>query len=207
DAAEVASKVQAIVSARITGAPLGNAVAEWLTTIGDTLHAKLSAAELVEERKVASLGEFLDSLIGEWESRTGSDKPAERTVINWKAAKGKLCEGLGKGSPLRDITTGEARRWRNWLSDRYASATVAAHVKRAKQFFREAVERGYLLTSPFEGIVAGDDSNADRKAYVSAGDAAKLLEIAPDADWRLLSRWLGSVDCGRLASRCGSAGR
>lgn len=186
DAGEVASKVQAIVSARITGAPLGNAVAEWLTAIGDKLHAKLAAAQLVEQRKVASLGGFLDSLIREWESRTGSDKPAERTVINWRAARGKLCDGLGEGRPLRDLTPDDAKRWRASLSNEYAPATVAAHVKRAKQFFREAVERGYLLASPFEGLVAGDDSNDDRKAYVSTNDTAKLLEVAPDADWRLL---------------------
>lgn len=186
DAGEVASKVQAIVSARITGAPLANAVAEWLTNVGDELHAKLAAAGLTDERKAASLGEFLDSLIGEWEARTGNDKPAERTVINWKAARGKLCNRIGDGLPLRDITNDDAKRWRSWLSDQYAPATVAAHVKRAKQFFREAVERGYLVTSPFAGLVAGDDSNDERKAYVPTEAAEKLLEVAPDANWRLL---------------------
>ncbi|WP_350212038.1 tyrosine-type recombinase/integrase [Botrimarina sp.] len=186
DAAEIASKVQSIVSARIAGAPLSNATAEWLASLGDDLHAKLAGVGLCGPRKAATLAAFLDSLIGEWAAREGNAKPAERTVINWKAARGKLCEGLAEDMPLRDITAEHAKRWREWLSAKHAPATVAAHVKRAKQFFREAVERGYLAESPFEGLIAGDDSNAERKAYVPAADADKLLKAAPDSEWKLL---------------------
>lgn len=92
DASEIASKVQAIVSARISGAPLSNAVAEWVAGIGDELHAKLAAAGLCEMRRNASITEFLDGLIAEWAAREGNAKPAERTVVNWKAARGKLCD-------------------------------------------------------------------------------------------------------------------
>lgn len=48
------------------------------------------------------------------------------------------------------------------------------------------MHRGFLDSSPLEKLVAGDDSNAERKAYVSTDDTAKILEVAPDADWRLL---------------------
>lgn len=185
-AAEVASKVQGIVSARISGAPLPNAVAEWLANLGDELHSKLTAAGLCDPRRSISLAAFVDGLIADWEGRQGKAKPAARTVINWKAARGKLCEYFPEDRQLSEFTTEHAKAWRVWLTEKHAPATVSAHVKRAKQFFREAVEQGYLLASPFEGLIAGDDSNAERKAYVSTDDAQKLIDAAPDAEWRLL---------------------
>ncbi|WP_145117069.1 tyrosine-type recombinase/integrase [Botrimarina mediterranea] len=186
DAGEIASKVQAIMSARISGAPLANAVAEWVAGIGDELHSKLAAAGLCQTRRNATLTAFIDGLIAEWEAREGNAKPAARTLINWKAARRKLSDYFVEDPKLSALTPEQAKGWRVWLTEMHASATVAAHVKRAKQFFREAVERGYLQTSPFEGLVAGDDSNAERKAYVSVDDVQKLIDVAPDAEWRLM---------------------
>lgn len=117
---------------------------------------------------------------------TGDDKPAKLTIVNRKQTRDKLCIGLGEDEPIRSVTPEDARRWREGLAAKLAPATVSKHVKTAKRFFREAAYRGYLDSSPLERLVAGDDSNADRKAYVSTGSAEKLLEVAPNANWRLL---------------------
>lgn len=186
DAGEIASKVQAIVSARISGAPLANAVAEWLAGIGDELHGKLSAAGLCGGRRLATLEEFVESLIAEWEAAPAEARPALSTITNRKQTRDKLFASLGKQSLVRNLTAEHAAAWREGLVRKHAAATVAKHVKIAKLFFREAEDRGYLEKSPFAKLVAGDDSNDERKAYVPAADVEKLMDVAPDCEWRLL---------------------
>ncbi len=181
DAAEVASKVQAIVSARITGAPLGNAVAEWLATIGDSLHAKLAAAGLVAERSDATLGDWLTGYI---DGRAA--KVTASTAINWRTTREKLVDALGEGRPIRTITAADALAWQEGLADGYAPATVAGMTKKAKQFFAAAVDEKIIDASPFAKLVAGSMANEDRNVYVPAADVLRLIDLAPNAEWRLL---------------------
>jgi site-specific recombinase XerD len=72
------------------------------------------------------------------------------------------------------------------LKDRYAEATAARTIKRARQFFT-AARRGRLIgANPFEEVKPGSMHNPERLHFVSREDAFRLIDAAPSADWRAL---------------------
>lgn len=189
DAQEVASRVDAIVSARMAGSSLPPSVVGWLSSLGDTLHAKLASAGLVEERKSATLGEFLEGFITRHAERldpkTGSP-PAPNTITNLRATQRRLVAYFGEDRDLGAITVAEAAAWQQALHRDYSPASVAAFTKKAKQAIGAAVEEGLLAESPFRKLVAGAIRNDDRRAYVDTDDVRLVIDQAPDADWRVL---------------------
>lgn len=181
DADAIARKVTAIVSASISQRTLDNAVAQWLTDIGDELHAKLAESGLVEPRQSAKLGEFIDSYIA------GRGDAEANTVRNWRNSRDKLMDFFGEDVGLREITSGRADDWRQSLVNQdYSDATVSKAVKHAKQFLRAATRKGFCESNPFVDLKAGGEENADRKAFISQETIATVLDAAPNAEWRAI---------------------
>ena len=181
DADAIARKVTAIVSASISKRSLDNAIAQWLTEIGDELHGKLTLAGLVSPRQSATLGEFIGAYIA------GRADAKENTIRNWRNSSRKLTEYFGEDAILRDITNGGADDWRQWLVNTpYSSATVSKAVKHAKQFLRSAVRKRLCEVNPFDDLKAGGEENADRKAFIPQDTIATVLDAAPDAEWRAI---------------------
>ncbi|HAD61403.1 MAG TPA: hypothetical protein DCG12_19360 [Planctomycetaceae bacterium] len=64
------------------------------------------------------------------------------------------------------------------------------HISICKTFFNAAKRRGLIENNPFESQVSATEANRSRDYYLTPGDTSKLLEAAPDAQWRLLiSLW------------------
>ena len=63
--------------------------------------------------------------------------------------------------------------------------------------FRQAARWGMINANPFEGVKAGSQHNRERLHYVTPETAAKLIDSAPNPDWRCiiaLARW-GGLRC------------
>src|SRR5262245_63420120 len=73
----IARHVEALLAAKIGGQPVPRDTAAWLADIGTALRDKLAAVGLVESLKRATLGEFLDSFIGNRKSTA-----APNTITN-----------------------------------------------------------------------------------------------------------------------------
>ncbi len=56
----------------------------------------------------------------------------------------------------------------------------------ARQIFRWAGRRGLAQTNPFAELKAGAQVNPARAVFVSRETIARVLDAAPDAEWRLL---------------------
>ncbi len=191
DAQAIAAKVDDLVSASISGGGPSPALAEWLSQIGDDLHAKLSEQELCEPRNNYTLEQWLTRYMAEHTPRVG-----EYCRRNLELSKGYLLEHFDKGTTLKDIDSEDAQAYRHWLANDkgFAQATVAQHIKKAKQFFLAAVEANAIGKSPFAKVLAGSMANAERSVYIPAADVEKAIVMAPDAQWRLiiaLSRYAG----------------
>ena len=191
DAQAIAAKVDDLVSATISGSGPSPALAEWLSKIGDDLHAKLAEQELCSPRNNFTLEQWLTRYMAEHTPRVG-----EYCRRNLELSKGYLLEYFDKGTPLKDIDSEDAQAYRHWLSNDkgFAQASVAQHIKKAKQFFLAAVEANAIGKSPFAKVLAGSMANAERSVYVPAEDIEKAIAMAPDAQWRLiiaLSRYAG----------------
>jgi integrase len=157
--------------------------AAWVAGTEADLAAKLAAVRLIPERTApdrATLGHFVRGYI---ESRTDV-KP--RTRINLEQAERRLNEFFGEALALESITPADVDRWAISLKERYAEATAARTIKRARQFFT-AARRGRLLDSnPFEEVKPGSMHNPERLHFITREDAFKLIDAAPCADWRAL---------------------
>lgn len=183
--------MQSIVSVQVAGNDLPTATADWLATIGDDLHQRFAEQALCKPRAHRTLGEWVEQYLS-----THCDKVGEYCQRNLERSRDYLLQFFDKDRPLRSITPSEAKAYRDWLADEkgLAQATVAQHIKKAKQFFLAAVKAEAIAKTPFAEVTAGTMANDERSVYVAAATIEKAIAMAPDAQWRLiiaLARYAG----------------
>jgi integrase len=196
----IQSHVEALVAAHAAkmSPPLETSI--WLGAVGDKLHAKLAKQSLVSARgaKVTcyedKLKPFLDALFKSRSDIKKSTKAAynhtRRCLINFFAAEKRIV----------DITVADANKWKRWLADnqKLSESTIRRRCGVARQFFNEAVDDRLISVNPFgkmKGI--GVQSNRERDYFVTRSETASVLDVCPDAEWRLifaLSRY-GGLRC------------
>lgn len=179
----VRSHVDHLRAASKSGQAVPGSTAAWVKDAGAKIHAKLVQFGLVlaraEKQKVA-LGAMVDAYIAR---RTDLK---ERSRTNLKQARRTMVEFFDASRDVRTINKGEARDWARHLRTTLAPPTVSAHVKRARQIFRDGIDRGIVDNNPFVGIKLGSEVNASRNQYIPAADVLKAIEACPDAEWRLI---------------------
>ena len=151
-----------------------------------------AAVGLVPERaarEATTLGLFLDSYLS---SRTDI-KPSTRELL--ARVRDHLANYFGAGKLLAAISPGDADEFRLHLQKSIGENTVRRMCGRSKQFFRAAVRKRLIEQNPFGDMRdTAVQANRSREYFLSRGDADKVLEACPDADWRLifvLSRYGG----------------
>jgi integrase len=188
----VKTKVEALLSARITGV-MDAETSRWVASIPDELHQKLAHHGLVPRRDQTR--PTLSVLLNEFFAHADV-KPSTR--LTYEQTRRSLEDYFKGDPPLERITPLEADRWRAWLKDEgLAEATVSKRVKTARQIFRQGVKWKMVAENPFEGVRAGSQTNRERMYFVSREVTEKVLEACPNWEWRLivaLSRY-GGLRC------------
>ncbi len=181
-------RIEALLAAKIAGHSIDRETAEWLTAISDTIHARLAKVGLVERRAAAGRLEVEEVGLQAHAERYIASRPSLKpnTRRNYETTKRILVEHFGGDRLLRSITAGHARDYREWLVEKYAPATVAREVKRARQFFDYALDCRLIDQNPFTKVKAGSQKNTKRKHYVGRDVIQKVLEACPDNEWRLI---------------------
>jgi integrase len=192
DAEQVCRHVEALAAASIAAQPVTRETAVWVRGIGMTLHSRLARAALVEPRESPGrilLGAFIDSYI---ESRADL-KPTTLTIL--KQSRIWLLRHLGEDRRLDRVTVADADAYRAFMvQSGLARATIAKRSRYARHFFEVAKRRGLIESNPFahlKGAVKGDPG---RRCFVPGDVVAKVMDAAPDAEWKLLlalARWGG----------------
>lgn len=195
----VRGRIEQLLAAKATGHATGLDTLHWLTQLSPALRRRIARAGLIDDHGDAAC---LDAFIAGYIAARPRAKP--RTVSVWQRSRAVLVAHFGAGKPLQSITRGDAADWRRWLqvSGRWdggplAANTVANHVKRAKGFFRYAVDRRLIHENPFAGLPSSIGSNATRSRFITPADAAAVLAACPDPEWSLifaLSRY-GGLRC------------
>ena len=184
-------RVEALVTAQITGYPVNDETARWLADRDTVLIDKLAAAGLVPKRESATLGAFIDSYV---DSRTDV-KPATKEI--WRQGRLGLVGFFGADRRLRDITPGDGDGYKlHLIGLKLAPMTVRKRLQFATTVFRSAVRHKLITEDPFAGVKV-QAVMSDRMYFVSPEDTAKMLETCPGLDWRLivaLSRY-GGLRC------------
>src|SRR6516162_277379 len=173
--------VEALLTAKIGGQPIPRDTAAWLSNIGAKLGDKLAAVGLVEARKRAALGEFLEAFIANRKSTA-----APNTITNLEQAKRRLVEHFTADRDMATITPADAEAWAAVLAERYAPATASRTIKRARQFFKAALRNKLIVENVFVDVKASGQANKDRQFHVDREVIFHVIDAAPDAEWRLL---------------------
>ena len=179
--------------------PIPASLCEWLDKIDDDLHGRLAAKGLVAPRAKRSLKAFCDSFK---ESRRGI---AEATSVRDKQVINLLIEYFGGDRSIDKITPEDAESWRNWLKDHgnkrdsdraeLSDNTVRRRTGVASQIFSKAIQWKLIRENPFDGLEKSIRENPDRMQYVPWSDVLKLIDVAPNAEWRALLAFLRLTGC------------
>ena len=189
-------RIESILAAKVAGHSLDPETAGWVTSLSDAIHRRIANTGVLEHRHqsgssgpaVQKLGALIDRYVG---SREGLKA---NTIRNYETTKRLLTEHFGRDRLIDSVHAGHARDYREWLVGRYAAATVAREIKRARQFFEYARDCCVIEQNPFAKIKAGSQTNTKRKAFVTRDVTHRVLEACPDHHWRLvvvLARYAG----------------
>ena len=146
----------------------------------DTIRERFTKSGLVEPVKEWTLAEWLEHY-----ADGRQVKPA--TKVNWSHTIRNLVEFFGEDKSLQTLTRGDAERFKDYLvSLDMAHATIAKRLQNARQFFHAAVSDRIIAENPFQGISHHSAPNKDRQYFITQEDALKLIEAAPNVDWRVM---------------------
>jgi len=76
--------------------------------------------------------------------------------------------------------------WKRHLNKSYAEATVAGTFAKTKAVFNWAVEKGWIETTPLQGISGGTYSNQDNDRFIEVDEYHRLLKACPCQEWRVI---------------------
>ncbi len=203
DAREIRGHLRSLERAKANSVPITAASAAWLNSIGGDLRDKIAAEGLCEPRAERKASAFtLAVYIGRYiERRTDLGRCA---LLNLRQSEAKLVEHFGKARKLDSITVGDAKGFRHWLEgQRYAGATISMFVKKARQFFRDAVDHELLKKNPFKDVPAGTQVNPATMRYVRTADVELLIAATKEWPVKLILAFgrYGGLRCPSEASR------
>lgn len=176
-------KVEAILADRLANRPHDAEVSCWLAGLDETMLARLRAAGLADGVGLASmtLGAFLARYMGAMAA-----KPATRTFYGH--TRRNLETYFGTARAMKDIHEADADEWRAWLAshEKLSPATIARRVIAARTMWKRALRWKLASENPFAGIKAGHQENEARKHFVTRELMCKVMDQAPDAEWRCI---------------------
>lgn len=191
-AESVKLRVEMILSAQLSGHAVDDETARWLASLDHEMNEKLAAVGLADRRQQATLKAFIDDYLA---SRSDIK---DRSVSRIREAGEKMVACFGAETRLRDFTSADGPRFRQWLLAKgLAENTVRRNCGRAKQFFRAAIRLKLVTDNPFGEVVSAVRANTARMRFIDRKTSEKVLEACPNAEWRLifaLSRF-GGIRC------------
>lgn len=192
DAERISGHIEHISTSKLPGQPIPRETALWIGSIGHKLHDRLARSGLIERRvapEVMGLAPFIDTYM----AQRPDLKP--NTLVLMKQARIWLLRYLGDDRRLDQVTTSDADGYKaHMVSSGLAKATIAKRCRYARHFFDVAKRRGLVATNPFQHIKGAVQGNPARRCFVPGDLIAKVIEVAPDPQWKLLialARWGG----------------
>ncbi len=178
-------RIQKLIAAKsVNGTPDPEMLA-WIAGVDDTLHGRLAAVGLVEPRVAAAiltLGAFIDNFI----AAKQDVKP--HTRLNFEQLKRWLVKYFDKQRDVGAIAAADATAFRNFMIEQgLAEATYRRHLGRCRELFRWGIKRSlYQGSNPFADLSVTVRADKERQRFITRETADKLIDTAPDAEWRLL---------------------
>ncbi len=184
DAEPVKLRIEHLLAGKLTGNPITTDTARWVAELDERLADKLARVGLLALRVVpaeAMVVAFIQKYILE---RTDL-KQGTRTNLEITARE--LTEYFGQQKLLRDVTPGDADRWRvRLLTKGLAENTVRRMCGRAKQFFNAAKRQRLIEENPFADLKSAVQGNPAKFRFVTRDETQRLIEACPDVQWQMI---------------------
>ena len=181
-------KVENLISATISGHTVDDETARWLAKLDSVMIGKLNRIGLIESKESQSLAQFLDQYI----QRRTDLKPRSLDIV--RRTRDSLVDFFGASKLLKSITPGDAKEWRRHLGREggrkgqpLAKNTVNDRCKKAKQFFKSALEHRLINENPFLVLKKTNvRANPARFQYISPDVANRVIRAAGDPEFELV---------------------
>ena len=186
DCKEICSKIEAILAATLSRRSLAPEVAEWVGKVPDVLADKLAGVGLIaprvkEKEQSTGVDDFIHQYLAERVDLKAS------TVEQLHQVRKNLLKFIGDKMTLAEFTPGHADAFKASLASTMADNSVRRNLGRSRQFFEAAVRKRLIDSNPFAHLrsltVKG---NAERFKFVTLAEINKVIDAAPDAQWRLI---------------------
>jgi integrase len=186
EAEEIKNHVERILESRRAGLALEERSEQWLAKLPDHLRRRLVATGVIEDggqRARSTLSGFIDDYLSARTDLTAG------THSNLRSARSFLERYFGATREMASITKGEAIPFRAWLEEEgLAESYIRGICRKARQFFRSALDHRVIRENPFAGMKKLTDlaSPKRRQFYVSRALADQVLVNCPSDEWRLI---------------------
>ena len=89
---------------------------------------------------------------------------------------------------LDELTQERMIEWRRFLLDsgKYAPATIAGTISKAKAVFNWAKRQRWIKVSPLDGVGRGSYRNREKDRFVTMDEYHRLLDACPCQEWRVI---------------------
>lgn len=183
DAQTAQVHIEHLCRARVTGAALPGATAEWLGNVPDSLRLRIEELHLAEKRARPERHTVADWVARYIAGRADAKSPTRR---KWRDVEGKLSAFFDERC-LDELTLQDGKAFRGYLKGAgLAENSIRRQIGIARQFFKAAVEARLIEENPFAGQPVSVRSNDSRFHYVTVEEAKAVLNACPDAEWRLI---------------------
>lgn len=180
---DIRTRVTSIVSARKTNTELSEIALKWLSEVGDQLHEKLVRVGLVDARSDKTLGGYIDR----YTARQLASPVIKTSTVNASAPHFKSLRAFfGDSRRLQSITRGDAKRWRESITEGHARNTVRKYTASAKKLFTAAIDDEIIASNPFGRLKSTMVKTRKRHYFITHSEAAAVLAHCPTLEWRLI---------------------
>ena len=182
--------VENLVASQRKSVSLAPETADWVDSLPDEFHEKLAMTGLIPgRRKIGTLCEMIPKVIKE---KSVDVKPATLEIFG--QSERSLYRYFGEDKRVDQITPTEAKEFSLWLAKKGSlkmggvlkPTTVAKRMQHVFSFFHELTEKGIISRNPFKGLAKKAPVDDKRNCYVDEETILKVMEYAPDAEWRLI---------------------
>lgn len=159
----------------------------WLADLEDDLHQRIAKTGLVAPRRpktptqtIKTIGDAIDQFFA-----TSNTVPV--TALAYKQGTDCLADHFSRVRPVAGIDTADVDQFvANLRKSKLAGPTMSKRLQVIKRIFSRCVRWGWIQRNPFEHVRPGKQTNPERLRYITAADVRKLIDAAPDAEWRAI---------------------
>jgi integrase len=154
----------------------------WVENAPLEIREKLARFGLYELPAKHTTGELWDTFLNRHNDMYGA------TQKTYLYAKDRFFLFFRPTALLDELTQERMKEWRQFLLNegKFAPATVAGTLSKAKAVFNWAKQEHWITVSPLAGVGRGSFRNRDKDRFITREEYHRLLNACPCQEWRTI---------------------